>query len=377
MTGCQIIVVMILTLIGDMVFSFRPTIRRHRFSHQKLFCTSLSLFHSKKQHDCLTGQISRRQRRVRGMSTSLFQSSNDDDMTNWTVGQTIKYSTQKLHDGNVTESNLSVRHLLGASLDLPWETGFRDVDHRSKQQQRLTSEQAYDFATKLQRRLTHEPIQYILGQWDFLDYTITIRSPLLCPRPETEELVERIVAETTATSPIRILDVGCGTGVIGLSLAARLPDATVVAIDIEPVAVATSLENVRRILGDNPLQANRYVATLVSAANFSPSHHFDLVVSNPPYIPKADMATLSMDVVKYESENALCGGEDGLDVVRTIIHQLPNWCSSGAICWMEVDPSHPTLIRDWLDENPDLGVQFESTYQDMFGKDRFVKITVT
>jgi release factor glutamine methyltransferase len=407
MTRCQIVtVLLLLTLIGGMVFSFRPaTIRWNGLTDHTLFrttkpppfrstTTAFSFFNDNNRQQRYSRRLTRhhliQQRRWYGdgrglsipfSSQSLNESDDVDGITNWTVEQAIKYSIHKLEKGGVIEPNLSVRHLLASSLDLSWETGFRDIiDDRSKlQQQCLTSEQAQDFTMKLQRRMNHEPIQYILGQWDFLDYTITIRPPLLCPRPETEELVERVVAEMTTniSSSIRILDVGCGTGVIGLSLAKRIPSATVVAIDVEPVAIATSLENVGRILGADPVEANRYAATLVSAADFSPVDPvFDLVVSNPPYIPRADMATLSTDVVRYESEDALCGGEDGLDVVRTIIHQLPNWCRSGAICWMEVDPSHPTLIRDWLDSNPDLGVQFESTFKDMFGKDRFVKISV-
>jgi release factor glutamine methyltransferase len=366
------LIVTMLAMTGDIVFSFRPTIRWPGLAHRKFWTTpkprnTAAHIH----HERMTEPILRR-RCDSTMSTSL---SSNEDMTGWTIARTVKDSIQKLDDGNVTEPCLSVRHLLAASLELPWETGFRDLDHLS-QQQRLTSVQAHDFAVKLERRLKHEPIQYILGQWDFLDYTIRIRPPLLCPRPETEELVENIVHETTKSS-VHILDVGCGTGVIGLALAERLPDATVEAIDIEPVAIETSLENAERILGaKSPSRGSRYVATLVSAADFVAARPFDLVVSNPPYIPKADMATLSMDVLKYESQNALCGGEDGLDVVRTIIHQLPNWCRSGAICWMEVDPSHPTLIRDWLDENQNLDVQFVSTFYDMFGKARFVKVRV-
>lgn len=359
-------VLIIMTMgITDVALSFRPTVRRHVVAARRKLSTP----------NCLTfppHEGVRRQCPARRCATSMAMALSSD-MNGWTVGRTLRDSIQKLDDGDVTEPTLSIRHLLSASLELPWETGYRDLDQLSDQ--RLTPKQALDFSIKLDRRLKHEPIQYILGQWDFLDYTVTIRPPLLCPRPETEEMVEKIIQETTE-SPIHILDVGCGTGVIGLSLAERLPDATVEAIDVEPVAVETSLENARRILGESPSRTNCYQATLVSAADFSPVHRFDIVVSNPPYIPRADMATLSMDVVKYESETALCGGEDGLDVVRTIIRKLPYWCNSGAVCWMEVDPSHPKLIREWLQANPYLDVKFDSIFKDMFGKDRFVRLTV-
>jgi release factor glutamine methyltransferase len=298
------------------------------------------------------------------------QSSVTDDMTGWTVYQTIQESISKLERENVTEPDLSAQHLLAASLDLSWESGYRDIRQISNQV--LTREQAQDYVSKLQRRMTHEPLQYILGQWDFLDYTVSIKPPLLCPRPETEELVMKIVQETTE-SPIHILDVGCGTGVIGVALAEQLPEATVEAIDIDPVAIEISMENSKRILGT--AQNSCYKATLCSAQDYEPDHYFDIVVSNPPYIPQADMSTLSQDVIQYESGNALCGGVDGLDVVRVIVKKLPSWCNSGAVCWMEVDPTHPSMIKEWL-ESSNLGVEFESSFKDMFGKDRFVKLRV-
>jgi release factor glutamine methyltransferase len=300
-------------------------------------------------------------------------STNNNDMTGWTIDKTIQESTKQLEEQNVTEPDLSVYHLLAASLDLSWESGYREIQHANKSNQVLTPAQALDFRQKLRRRLQHEPLQYILGQWDFLDYTVTIRPPLLCPRPETEELVMRIVEDTTE-SPIHILDVGCGTGVIGVALAEQLPDATVEAIDIDPVAIETSMENAKRVLG-TPAQVGCYKAILCDVQDYEPDHHFDIVVSNPPYIPQADMEGLSQDVIGYESGSALCGGVDGLDVVRVIVKKLPRWCNSGAVCWMEVDPTHPDLIKEWV-ETSNLGVAFESSFQDMFGKYRFVKLRV-
>lgn len=295
-------------------------------------------------------------------------------MKGWSVPQVWEASLSYLVEAKVPEPELSIQHLLADVLDLDWAgCGFRTIPHEHGNTL-LTEVQAQEYSKKLRRRQDQEPLQYILGQWDFLDYTVKIRPPLLCPRPETEELVMLVVEDTTE-SPIHILDVGCGTGVIGISLAEKLPDAFVQAIDLEPVAITTSLENADRILGDE--DRSSYQAKLCAAQEYDPDHPFDIVVSNPPYIPRADMAGLSEDVVKYEDDQALCGGEDGMDVIRTIVHQLPKWCHSGSTCWMEVDPTHPKLLQDWLDaEHEALGVAFEATYQDMFGKDRFVKLRV-
>jgi release factor glutamine methyltransferase len=257
----------------------------------------------------------------------------------------------------------------------------------------LTATELQDYGSKIQRRLQHEPIQYILGQWDFLDYTLFIERPLLCPRPETEELVGLVLSDmkklgqgtTLTVGGRRVLDIGCGTGCIGIALAAESDDSGwhVTAIDVEPVAVRVAAENAALILG--PSWRDRYTVALESAADFkvmdsdSDDHRFHVVVSNPPYIPATDKASLTADVVNYESATALFGGHDGMDVIRTIVRKLPEWCVAGAICWMEVDPTHPALLRQWIessDEGATLGVEYVTDCQDLSGRDRFVKLRV-
>jgi release factor glutamine methyltransferase len=106
-----------------------------------------------------------------------------------------------------------------------------------------------------------------------------------------------------------------------------------------------------------------------------------VVVSNPPYIPATDKDSLTADVVHYEGATALFGGHDGLDIIRT---RLPEWCVAGAICWMEVDPTHPALLRQWIEEESSaddeggatLGVEYVTDCQDLSGRDRFVKLRV-
>mmetsp|Transcript_9242 Transcript_9242/g.14796 ORF Transcript_9242/g.14796 Transcript_9242/m.14796 type:complete len:353 (+) Transcript_9242:124-1182(+) len=306
-------------------------------------------------------------------SSRLREGSNIEDMTGWTVDRAGRESLKTLSEQGVCEPEQAVRHLLAASLGLSWESGYREVLGRSGKE-RLTQDQAEDFAEKLQRRLSFEPIQYILGHWDFLDYKkLVMRAPVLIPRPETEELVMMIVEDTTE-SPIHILDVGCGTGVIGLSLAEMIPDASVEAIDCDPLAIDVSIENSKRVL--EPSETSCYKAKVCNAQDYVPDYRFDIVVSNPPYIPRDDMTTLQEDVRNFESWGALCGGEDGLDVVRVIVKQLHSWCNSGAVCWMEVDPTHPLKIKEWIQGNPGLNVKFEASYKDLFGLERFVKLRV-
>ena len=332
-------------------------------------------------------------------------SATTDDNHHATVKQVLDCAIQALQDAHIDEAEDSVFHILAKVLDLSWESGFRELrqiyHHRDPSgsssnsnnhkddtlgTRRLTAAEQVRLDSFLERRKAHEPIQYLMGQWDFLDHVFAVVPPLLCPRPETEELVLYaasgiIVGEQQQQqnddNPVRILDVGAGTGCIGISLASRVPNSIVRALDVEPQAVQTTRENARRILG--PTAHDRYQVHLVAAQDFQiDSNRFDLVVSNPPYIPARDMETLDAVVSQWESHQALCGGEDGMDVIRTIVERLPYWCRSGAECWMEVDPTHPALLQTWLEQQQDdVGVTFVESRPDLFGLDRFVRLRVT
>jgi release factor glutamine methyltransferase len=323
-------------------------------------------------------------------SSNLIQrystTSNRDEYEPHTVGHVLHSAVADLQAAQIDEAADSVFHIFAHVLDLPWDRGFRDLREIYSQenrlleaslaQQRVSTEEMSRLGALLERRKTHEPIQYLVGKWDFLDHVFEVTSPLLCPRPETEELVLYAAALAQQTSCRRILDVGCGTGCIGISLAARLPEASVVALDVEATAVQVAERNARAILGSN----DRYQVHLTAAESFeiSPDQDlFDLVVSNPPYIPASDMDGLDPVVAQWESHTALCGGPDGLDVVRTIVRQLPRWCRKGADCWMEVDPTHPALIQQWVEQSEgDLGVVFVKAVEDLQGRARFVHLRV-
>ena len=344
---------------------------------------------------------------------NINNNNNNDD--NAVLSQVRKEAIFFLQQNQISDNvETSVDHLLAHVLNLPWNDGYRQIKQlqmQMQQQQRILSPNELDlFQQLLQRRVLQEPLQYILGKWDFLDYTIQIRPPLLCPRPETEELVLLVANEISTLlatrnnnqNIIRVLDVGCGTGVIGIALCHRFPQVHVTAIDVEPIAIQTSMENAHNILPSQ--DHHRYCALLSSAAALDGQEYpFDIVVSNPPYIPTADMEGLEATVKDFESHVALDGGPDGLQVVREIVSQLPLWCHSpgcgvghprssssssklsSSLCWMEVDPSHPLLLQTWLEanasntsnnDNNNNHVTFVSGHLDMFGLPRFVKLQI-
>jgi release factor glutamine methyltransferase len=322
----------------------------------------------------------------------------------------MRHSIETLQAVNVDEPEESVYHLLAAVLNLDWETGHRQLRHLHQNNandieklasQTLTTDQLAQLDSLLQRRCQHEPLQYLLGKWDFHNLVgIRIVAPLLCPRSETEELVEYVLQSrhtdnaknkkngnckdnsSHENAPYRILDIGCGTGCIGLALAQTWSDAVVTAIDVEPVAVTTANDNAQHFHLNE-----RYQAQLCAAEDFNGKNNndsFDLIVSNPPYILPADMDGLDTVVKQWESPIALCGGtaDDGMDIVRTIVRKLSSWACpiNGADCWMEVDPTHPALLQAWLmthNEEPQLDrVAYVKSLPDFQGFDRFVHLRV-
>jgi release factor glutamine methyltransferase len=355
-----------------------------------------------------------------------------------TVSEALQSSIQLFKQQSIPEPEESALHLLSHALDLRWESGYRELRHvqekfstsqsnsevqttgSSMQQlahKYLTSEQSTLYNSLVERRLGHEPIQYIIGKWDFHYLSgLIIRKPMLCPRPETEELVELVLSDVRrliderkgyedsnqGSDRIRILDLGAGTGAIGIALANQYPnDIQVVALDILADAVELSNQNADKFLSPllntgksdcNNGVEELYNARLCAAEDFTNTVHvekkyymeFDIVVSNPPYIPSADMKKLSFDVVDHESHKALCGGVEGLDVIRDIIQRLPEWMkgakSQHRFCWMEVDDSHPKLLEKLLaagsEESIKYGVEYSECIKDFCGRDRFVKLRV-
>ncbi|KAJ8601446.1 hypothetical protein CTAYLR_005946 [Chrysophaeum taylorii] len=230
----------------------------------------------------------------------------------------------------------------------------------------ISAEQRSLFEAYVARRAKREPTQYIVGRWAFHGVEVTVRPPTLVPRPETEELVERII-EWWGDRPARFVDICCGTGCIALALRETLPGSSCLAFDIDDAAVSLATENA----------AGRFPVLRRSAEEPRPPTEppYDFVVSNPPYIPTAELATLDPEVALFEDRAALDGGEDGLDVVRSILEHAPTYLDpdSARTVWLELDVSHPKkLLEDRRTLVPD-GVLLD-TFDDLFGNPRFARL---
>ena len=193
----------------------------------------------------------------------------------------------------------------------------------------LTEEQAFQYQVLLARRAQHEPIQYILGEQEFYGLPLKVTPAVLIPRPETEHLVEAVLGRLPRDRPVRIADVGTGSGAIALALAHALPLAQVDALDLAADALAVAEENARALGLAERVRCVR--SDLLSAAG---DQRYDCVVSNPPYI--ASTEELEPQVALWEPHAALFAGPDGLEVYRALLPQAAEHLVPGGLLALEL-----------------------------------------
>ena len=226
-------------------------------------------------------------------------------------------------------------------------------------------------AGMLSRRLSGEPVAYITGVWEFRGLPMEVTPDVLIPRIDTEVLAEEAINWLTRNRRDgRVLDLCSGSGCIGCAIADALPQCQVVLADISPEAIELSRRNVAR----NGL-AGRVSYMLTDATKAPPvmSGRFDIIVSNPPYIPSFEILTLDASVRDYEPIWALDGGEDGLDFYRAIVENwLPSLRSGGALMF-EVGEEQAGPVKEIMRAH---GMRDAVSVLDTRGVERVVKALV-
>ena len=209
----------------------------------------------------------------------------------------------------------------------------------------------------------HKPAQYIIGQADFYGMQLKVDERVLIPRPETEELVELILAENPEMN-LSVLDIGTGSGAIALALAKNRSDWSVTAADISQDALDVANENAKN--------QNLQIFLKKSDCFTEISEKYDIIVSNPPYISREDESEVGLNVLHSEPHLALFADEDGLAIYRRIAEDAKDYLKDGGKIYLEIGykqgQSVPELFRKHL---PEKRVR---TLKDQFGQDRMVVV---
>lgn len=197
------------------------------------------------------------------------------------------------------------------------------------------------FSAALHRRCRHEPFAYITGKREFWSLPLAVSRDVLIPRPETETLIESALHEFPCRdTPLRVLDLGTGSGCLLLAFLSERPHATGIGVDVSVEALRVAARNAR------DLSLERRANFVRSWWTSGIAGHFDIILANPPYIRRADLRGLGPEVAQYEPQLALDGGQDGLRAYREIAAELPRSLSGSALLFAEAGYGQAMEIRD-------------------------------
>lgn len=300
----------------------------------------------------------------------------------WTIQEALNWTIEYLDSKGIEHARRNAQYLLSHA------TGLSRIEVYAFFDRPLSEDERAILRETLKRRATGMPLQYAIGEAAFRYLTFKVTPVVLIPRPETEilvDLVKETLSQQDVTAPL-IADIGTGSGCIALSCAYEIPDARVIATDVDEQALAIAKENAQAIAcsaEDERAHALDERLTFCQGDYFLPvadyleakgERHLDALVSNPPYIPQAGMETLPSEVKDFEPERALFGGEDGLDAVRALVEQYCKFCSVGGsvgLIILELDERTLEAAQAFVKEHTDFTTV--EIINDLPGKPRFLR----
>jgi release factor glutamine methyltransferase len=275
-----------------------------------------------------------------------------------TVLEIIKRTTDFLAAKGIESPRLNAELLIGHALQLKRMQLYLQFERP------LAEPELEKIRPLVRRRSQHEPVQYILGETEFCGLRLKVDRRALIPRPETELLIETVVA-ACPTAPGRILDLGTGSGAIALALARAFPAAAVLALDTSEEALALAGENaVSTELADRVrfLRSDWFSAV-------SPDERFDLIVANPPYLSADETARTAREVHEYEPAIALTAPEEGLAAARLIIERARSYLAPAGLLALETGIAQHVKL---MELTAAAGFARAESRQDLTGRDRFL-----
>lgn len=286
-----------------------------------------------------------------------------------TVQELWKEGNRILSEEGIAEAMLDSRYLL------EWVLQCNHSFLLLNPQFEATEEQRKQFFLVIEQRRQHIPLQYITGEQEFMGYSFLVNENVLIPRQDTEILVETVLEHLSKNEnkqdSLEILDLCCGSGCIGISIWKQRKESagkqlienvgSVTLSDISPQALLVAKENAKRLVADVKFEESNLFETLEG--------RYDVIVSNPPYIPSAVVDTLMPEVRDYEPRLALDGTEDGLHFYRSIIKQAKDYLKEEGYVFFEIGFDQAEDIRKIFVEE---GYESVVVKQDLAGLDRVV-----
>ena len=293
----------------------------------------------------------------------------------WALLSLLNWSQDYLAKKNIPQARLDGELLLSHVL------GLKRLDLYLQFERVLNETELSSFKIVLKRRAAHEPIAYILGKKEFWSREFIVTPDVLIPRPETELLIEHILNFFSSSSPSspssslplegggiqgegEILDIGTGSGILAVTLAKEIESIHVDAIDISPQALTIAKKNADKFEVSPKIN---FIEEDFASYTFSKT--YDIIVSNPPYIPTEEIDTLMKDVAHFEPKLALNGGKDGLDFYRKIAQKAPTLLKPNGFIFVEIGESQAKDVTKIFGENELKNI---SVIKDYSGNDRVV-----
>jgi release factor glutamine methyltransferase len=252
----------------------------------------------------------------------------------------LQWGTLYLTEKGFDESRLNVELLLAHTLRLKRIQLYTNFDRP------LLEDELSSFKASFQRRMQHEPLQYIIGTTEFMGLEFSVDKRVLIPRPETEVLVElavRFVGENYGGRPVRVLDIGTGSGCIAISLVKMISTANVTAIDISEGAAAVAQANASKNGVDERVAI--IVQDVLRSEEKDFLAKFQLIVSNPPYISASEFGVLAPEIREFEPPSATTDGGDGLSFYRHISNVGRSWLEPGGSVIVEFAYNQSELVQ--------------------------------
>jgi release factor glutamine methyltransferase len=289
-------------------------------------------------------------------------------MNSDTVLSLLKKATEYFNEKGISEAKRSAEHLLAHAL------GQKRIQLYMRFDQPVSDDELERFRSFVRRRLANEPVQYIVGSTEFYGMEFELTSDVLIPRPETEHLVEAVVdwvrAHDGASAP-RLLDIGTGSGCIPVAIAAQLPSCICTALDVSEAALNIARRNASRHGVESRIH---FLQHDILNGSLPDEQRFDIVVSNPPYVAKADVAELQPEIRVHEPMLAITDNGDGLTFYRKIAGNALTLLAPGGLLAMEIGYGQSSAVKNIFLQS---SISVTKVIEDYAGIERVLLGTIT